>query len=109
MWDVHKLVPLVNVNLSELIYVKWFGWGLPANWLVREFPGFVLILAYYLIPMALLKKKVLKKAYDSAGAVRYSIYVFLILSMIALPVKMYLRWAFNLKYLVAIPEFFFNI
>ncbi len=29
--------------------------------------------------------------------------------MFALPIKMYLRWAFNLKYIVAIPEYFFNI
>ena len=25
-----------------------------------------------------------------------------------LPLKMYLRWLFNLKYLIAIPEYFFN-
>jgi hypothetical protein len=29
--------------------------------------------------------------------------------MAALPIKMYLRWVLNLKYIVAIPEFFFNI
>ena len=29
--------------------------------------------------------------------------------MMALPIKMLLRWIFNLKYIVAIPEFFFNI
>ena len=35
--------------------------------------------------------------------------VLLLLMMVSLPIKMYLRWAFNLKYLVGIPEFFFNI
>ena len=35
--------------------------------------------------------------------------VFLFLTMVALPVKMLLRWVFNLKYIVAIPEHFFNI
>jgi hypothetical protein len=34
---------------------------------------------------------------------------FLFLSMMSLPIKMLLRWIFNLKYIVAIPEFFFNI
>jgi hypothetical protein len=29
--------------------------------------------------------------------------------MMALPIKMLMRWIFNLKYIVAIPEFFFNI
>jgi hypothetical protein len=31
------------------------------------------------------------------------------ISLGVLPIKMYLRWAFNLKYIVGIPEFFFNI
>lgn len=108
VWDVHKLVPLVNVNLSEFIFVKWLGTGLPSHWLIREAPGILLVIAYFALPPVLLKKR-LKKLYDAAGPVRYYIYMFLILSMIALPIKMYLRWAFNLKYLVAIPEFFFNI
>ena len=29
--------------------------------------------------------------------------------MMSLPIKMLARWLFNLKYIVAIPEFFFNI
>ena len=43
------------------------------------------------------------------GSARYAVLVMLLLFMLALPIKMYLRWAFNLKYIVAIPEFFFNI
>ena len=35
--------------------------------------------------------------------------MFLFLMMLALPVKMLTRWLFNLKYVVSIPEFFFNI
>ena len=34
---------------------------------------------------------------------------FLFLMMMSLPIKMLARWIFNLKYIVAIPEFFFNI
>jgi hypothetical protein len=40
---------------------------------------------------------------------RYFIGVSLALMMLALPIKMYLRWIFNLKYIVSIPEFAFNI
>jgi hypothetical protein len=29
--------------------------------------------------------------------------------MMSLPIKMVLRWAVNLKYIVAIPEYFLNI
>jgi hypothetical protein len=43
------------------------------------------------------------------GTIRFLIGVNLLLIMIALPIKMYLRWIFNLKYIVAIPEFSFNI
>ena len=31
------------------------------------------------------------------------------LVMLSLPLKMYFRWIFNLKYFIAIPEYFFNI
>jgi hypothetical protein len=43
------------------------------------------------------------------GFVRYMVLANLVLLMAALPIKMVLRWAFNLKYIVAIPEWFFNI
>ena len=33
----------------------------------------------------------------------------LFLIMVAVPIKMYLRWIFNLKYIVNIQEFSFNI
>ena len=47
--------------------------------------------------------------YDQLGATRYYVTVVLFLMMMSLPVKMLARWLFNLKYIVAIPEFFFNI
>ena len=108
-WDVHKLVPLMNVNLSEFIFIKWLGTGLPKQWYLREAPGMVLVLLYYMVPPALLAKTFFKKKFELKGAVRYSILMMLYLTMLALPIKMYLRWAFNLKYIVGIPEFFFNI
>ena len=43
------------------------------------------------------------------GPARYLIGVSLGLMMMSLPIKMYLRWIFNLKYIVAIPEIAFNI
>ncbi len=108
-WDVHKVVPLVNVNLSDFIFIKWLGWGLPKQWFIREAPGILLILLYLLVPPAILARTLLKDIYKKLGPVRYNILLFLLLMMFALPIKMYLRWSFNLKYLVAIPEFFFNI
>ncbi len=109
VWDVHKVVPLLNINLSEILFIKWFGIGQPKLWFIREAPGILLVLVYLLIPPAVLAKTLFKSAYKKLGAVRYSVFMILFLMMLALPIKMYLRWAFNLKYLVAIPEFFFNI
>ncbi len=108
-WNAHKLVPLVNVNLSEFFYVKWLGMGLPHNWFVRELPGFASLAVYYGVIPAILQRTAFKKLYERMGAARYAILIILALTMLVLPIKMYLRWALNLKYIVAIPEFFFNI
>ena len=108
-WNVHKVVPLLNVNMSEFIYVKWLGQALPKAWYIREAPGFLLLAIYFLIPPLVAALTFCKKAYQEMGAVRFVIASFLLLVIVAVPIKMYLRWAFNLKYIVAIPEFFFNV
>jgi hypothetical protein len=108
-WDVHKLEALVNVNLSEYIWVKAFGMGLPRNPVVREIFGFIVIFAYFLAIPPLLAKTWFKGFYNTLGPIRYHVMVFLLLCMAALPIKMVLRWLFNLKYIVGIPEYFFNI
>ncbi len=108
-WDVHKLEALVNVNLSEYIYVKMLGTGLPTFWLTREIWGFLLVGLFYLLPPPILARTLFKDFYKNMGFARYSVMVFLFLTMVALPVKMLLRWIFNLKYIVAISEHFFNI
>lgn len=108
-WDPHKLEVLTNINLSDLIYIKLLGIGLPENILLREIFGFILILGYFLILPPLLAKTIFKKLQQSMGNFKYAVFIFLMLGMISLPLKMYLRWIFNLKYIIAIPEFFFNI
>jgi hypothetical protein len=108
-WDVHKVVPLVNVNLSEFIFIKGLGVGLPKQWFIREAPGILLVALYYLVPPPILAQTWFKRIYQRLEPVRYSILMILLLSMLSLPIKMILRWAFNLKYIVAIPEYFFNI
>ncbi len=108
-WDVHKLEALVNVNLSEYIWVKGLGMGLPSNPLIREMFGFILILAYFLAIPPLFAKKWFNRFYNQLGPMRFNVMMFLLLCMTALPIKMVLRWLFNLKYIVGIPEYFFNI
>jgi hypothetical protein len=108
-WDVHKLEPLTNVNLSEYVWIRALGTGLPENWLVRESVGILVSLVYVLALPLVLARRWFKGYYEKLGPARYYVTVFLFLMMMSLPIKMLLRWLINLKYIVAIPEFFFNI
>ena len=108
-WSVAKVVALSNVNLSDYIWVKMLRIGLPSNPLLRESVGIVFLLAYFgLIPIVLARGK-LRALLEKLGPIRYGLIVFLALAMMLLPIKMYLRWTLNLKYIIAIPEAFFNI
>ena len=108
-WDTHKLEALVNVNLSDYVWVSILGVGRPDNILVREMFGFIAVIGYFLIPPVLLAKTIFKDFYKNLGPARYHLMVFLLLSMTALPIKMVLRWTLNLKYIIGIPEYFLNI
>ena len=108
-WDLHKVVPLTNINLSEWFWVNSLHMGLPKNTLLREAPGFLVVFGYLFALPPLLAKTLLKKFYGQMSFIGYNVMCFLFLMLMSLPIKMILRWTFNLKYIVAIPEFFFNI
>ena len=108
-WDTHKLEALTNVNLSQYIWMRALGTAMPRFWLVREAFGILLVLTYILALPFVFQRTLFKEYYAKLGPPRYFVGVFLFLMMMALPAKMLLRWIFNLKYIVAIPEFFFNI
>ena len=107
-WDSHKIEALTNVNLSEFIYVKWLSSGLPDSILLREIWGIISVLGYFLVLPPLLAKFWLKDIYARLGPSRYAVFIVLMLFALSLPIKMYLRWMFNLKYIISIPEYFFN-
>jgi hypothetical protein len=107
-WDPNKLEPLVNINLSELFWVKMLSMPLPKLWLIREAPGLILVLLYLGLAPALAFGP-FRRFYLKMGAARYYVGAYLFLTMLSLPIKMVLRWLFNLKYLVNIQEIFLNI
>jgi hypothetical protein len=128
-WDLHKLLALNNVNLSEFVWVRILNTKLPSGpvgmW-IRELPGIAIVLFYIgVLPgiLAMTRKTWtfklgsrtfsltfgLRKYFEKLGPWRYSVFVILLLCMIALPIKMVLRWTLNLKYIIAMPEIFFNI
>ena len=120
-WDVHKLEVLNNVNLSEYVWVRGLGMPLPAvdsnggvidqliSIFMREGVGIVLIVGYFMALPHAMALTFLRKFYIRMGVIRYMVLANLLLFMALLPIKMVLRWAFSLKYIVAIPEWFFNI
>jgi len=120
-WDVHKLEVLNNVNLSEYFWLDAMHQKLPMpttdasalqnvfTIITRESIGLVLVLAYLLVLPPLLAITIFRKFFVKMGFIRYMVFANLVLLMACLPIKMVLRWSFNLKYIVAIPEWFFNI
>jgi hypothetical protein len=134
-WDAHKVEALNNVNLSEYVWQWWLGKSLPAvpqltwmteslpswisSWLqpltqfvailfTRELPGTLLVLGYFIALPPLMAITVFRGFYQRMGFIRFMVLANLLLFMASLPIKMVLRWTFNLKYLIAIPEYFLN-
>ncbi len=119
-WDVHKLELLNNVNLSDIFWVNWMGEPLPrpagdasafettVTILKREWLGLLIVIGYLAV-LPPLGAILFRGMFIKMGFLRYMVLANLMLFMWALPLKMAARWAFNLKYIVAIPEWFFNI
>jgi hypothetical protein len=98
-WDPHKVVALTNVDLPYLL-------GFRDYWLSALF-GLVAIGAYFVGGMLLFYLFVLKvKGKDFLerwGMVRFMITGLMIVFMMSLPMKMFLRLAFNVKYVLVTP------
>lgn len=119
-WDPHKVLALNNVNLSEFFWVISLNRGLPkapegASFLLkavfivyRELPGIIILVLYFALLPPVMAATIFRKFFVRMGFVRYMILANLLLFMAALPLKMLLRWTFNLKYIVYIPEWFLN-
>jgi hypothetical protein len=108
-WDPHKVLPLNNVNLSTIFWQNMLGQKLEGmNPLKRELPGIIVVLAYLLL-LPPLMARLMPRFFMKMGFLRFFMLVTLIQFMAALPIKMILRWTINLKYIVAFPEYFFNI
>ncbi len=118
-WDPHKAEALNNIDVSHVFWVKMMGRARPTMdnnpfpllpfWVVREWLGIVLTGAYLILLPVILRFTVFRRMYEQMGAIRYSIMIFLLLLMALMPIKMVLRWIFNLKYFIYLPEFNANL
>ena len=82
-WDPNKLVPLNNVSVSEIVWVKWLKTALPTFWLKRELPGILLVLVYLGVLPGLLSRTIFRRFYEKMGMVRFFVGVNLFLIMLA--------------------------
>ena len=98
-WDPHKVVALTNVDLPYLL-------GFRDYWLSAAFGGFC-ILMYFVVGVAAFYFWVIrvkgKEFMDRWGPVRFAITAFLVVTMLSLPAKMFLRLVFNVKYILVTP------
>ncbi|MBI2824846.1 MAG: hypothetical protein HYX69_09185 [Planctomycetia bacterium] len=119
-WDAHKVLALNNINLSEIFWIKGLDQSLPkappnssalreiAYILVREAPGIILVGAYFVVLPPIMAATIFRKFFVKMGFIRFMLMANLLLLMGALPLKMVARWTINLKYFIAIPEYFLN-
>jgi hypothetical protein len=109
-WDPHKVVAITNVDLAQW---EIAGTGLPFKWMGNpkifgvELIGLVLSVIYLgILPVAFyLRMKPSSPTLQALGPVRYAMVSQLFLIMMSLPLKMFLRIAFNIKYVWVTPWF----
>lgn len=98
-WDSHKVVALTNVDLPYLL-------GIRDYWLSALF-GLAAIGAYFVVGMLLFYWFVVKvkgkEFLERWGMVRFTITGVILVLMMSLPAKMFLRLAFNVKYVLVTP------
>jgi len=103
IWDAHKVVALTNVNLNMWV-AQTFGIDFLRSTFWAGAFGLGLIGAYYSVGILYYKWKIKTSAVlQELGVVRYGIVAFLFLTMMALPLKMILRWTLNIKYVAVLP------
>jgi hypothetical protein len=98
-WDSHKVVALTNVDLPYLL-------GFREYWTMAAVGAFLTLL-YFVVGLWLFHKWVIwlkgREFMERWGPVRFAITAFLFVTMMGLPVKMFLRLAFNIKYILVTP------
>ena len=105
------LIQVSEINTTQLGQIEAMLAAFPDLPPKLAAQGFIVssFMAYFLLIPPLLAKTVLRNFFIRMGFVRFFLLVNLLQFMAALPIKMVLRWVINLKYIVYIPELFFNI
>jgi len=106
-WDTHLVVALTNVDFTE------FFFNVPTRLVdgslnpVAMLIGSLTVLFWYGMAVVYYWRRKNTDFVKQLGLLRYSIVAFLFVTMMALPAKIILRIALNIKYILVTP--FFNI
>ncbi len=100
-WDPHKVVALTNVDLPYLVGFRDYFWS--------SVFGAVVVVGYFVAGISGFYLWVLRvkgqEFLERWGMVRFIITAVLFVIMLSLPAKMFLRLAFNVKYIWVTPWF----
>ncbi len=113
-WDTHRVVALTNIDIWEGLF------GIPSKNVDGSFNllqvalGGILVIGFLVaLPMWIWKKyKEKSPVLRQMGALKFGMTAVLFLMMAGLPIKMFLRLAFNIKYIWVFGighDLFFNI
>ena len=100
-WDAHRIVADTNYDLTQFI-------GIDSKSLFGSVIGGGVITVYFFLGMVipfLFLKVTGNRTLEKLGIVRYSLVAFLFLSMMGLPIKVFLKLVFHLKYIWVTPWF----
>ncbi len=100
-WDAHRIVADTNYDLTQFI-------GIDSKSLLGSVIGGGVIIIYFFLGMVipfLFLKVTGNRTLEKLGLVRYSLVAFLFLSMMGLPIKVFLKLVFHLKYIWVTPWF----
>lgn len=108
-WDPHKVVALTNVDLNIWV-AQTLGLDFLRGPMMAAIFGIALIGGYYSLGVLFyFWKGKANETIQKLGPIRYGIVAFLFLTMMALPIKMVLRWTLNIKYILVLPGIGLNI
>lgn len=100
-WNPHRIVAETNYDLTSFM-------GIDSKSLLGFVTGSAVVIGYFFagitIPYRFMKAKK-SVALEKLGVIKYSIVAFLLLSMTALPIKVFLRLVFHVKYIWVTPWF----
>jgi len=99
-WDPQAVTVSASIDLADLFWIDLLGRPKPEYWLLREFPGIVLLLAYFVVLPIVLSRTILRDFRKAMGRAQFTVFMLLFLTMGLLPVKMILRWTLNIKYII---------